>query len=80
MTVKEGDKVQIQVYRETELGYVVIVNQIHQGLATQVLGHAPGVGLVDPHERGFDQEPFVHAQGQGELHGLHGVVAAIGVT
>lgn len=32
LTVKEGDKVQIQVYRETELGYVVIVNKIHQGL------------------------------------------------
>ena len=28
LTVKEGDTVQIQVYRETELGYVVIVNQI----------------------------------------------------
>ncbi len=32
LTVKEGDKVKIQVYRESEIGYVVIVNQIHQGL------------------------------------------------
>jgi predicted RNA-binding protein (virulence factor B family) len=32
LTVKEGDKVKIQVYRESELGYVVIVNQVHQGL------------------------------------------------
>ena len=32
LTVKEGQKVKIQVYRETEIGYVVIVNQVHQGL------------------------------------------------
>ena len=32
LTVKEGDKVKLQVYRETEIGYVVIVNQVHQGL------------------------------------------------
>ena len=32
LTVKEGDKVKIQVYRESEIGYVVIVNQVHQGL------------------------------------------------
>jgi predicted RNA-binding protein (virulence factor B family) len=32
LTVKEGEKVKIQVYRELEIGYVVIVNQVHQGL------------------------------------------------
>ena len=32
LTVKEGDKVKVQVYRESELGYVVIVNGQHQGL------------------------------------------------
>lgn len=32
LTVKEGDKVKVQVYRTSELGYVVIVNQLHQGL------------------------------------------------
>lgn len=32
ISLKEGDKVKIQVYRESELGYVVIVNQMHQGL------------------------------------------------
>ena len=32
LTVKEGDKVKVQVYRESELGYVVIVNGVHQGL------------------------------------------------
>ena len=32
LTVKEGEKVKIQVYRESEIGYVVIVNQVHQGL------------------------------------------------
>ena len=32
LTVKEGEKVKVQVYRESEIGYVVIVNQVHQGL------------------------------------------------
>ena len=32
LTVKEGEKVKIQVYRESDIGYVVIVNQVHQGL------------------------------------------------
>jgi predicted RNA-binding protein (virulence factor B family) len=32
LTVKEGEKIKIQVYRESEIGYVVIVNQVHQGL------------------------------------------------
>jgi uncharacterized protein len=32
LTVKEGDKVKLQVYRESHIGYVVIVNQVHQGL------------------------------------------------
>ncbi len=32
LMVKEGEKVKIQVYRESEIGYVVIVNQLHQGL------------------------------------------------
>jgi predicted RNA-binding protein (virulence factor B family) len=32
LTVKEGEKVKVQVYRESALGYVVIVNQVHQGL------------------------------------------------
>jgi predicted RNA-binding protein (virulence factor B family) len=32
LTVKEDEKVKIQVYRESEIGYVVIVNQVHQGL------------------------------------------------
>ena len=32
LTVKEGDKVKVQVYRESELGYVVFVNGLHQGL------------------------------------------------
>jgi len=32
LTVKEGEKVKLQVYRESDIGYVVIVNQLHQGL------------------------------------------------
>jgi len=32
LTIKEGEKVKLQVYRESDIGYVVIVNQVHQGL------------------------------------------------
>jgi len=32
LTVKEGEKVKLHVYRESDIGYVVIVNQVHQGL------------------------------------------------
>ncbi len=32
LTVVEGDEVNIMVYRKTDLGYNVIVNQIHKGL------------------------------------------------
>lgn len=32
LTVAEGDEVDIMVYRKTDLGYNVIVNQIHKGL------------------------------------------------
>jgi predicted RNA-binding protein (virulence factor B family) len=32
LSVKEGEKVKVQVYRESEIGYVVIVNGMHQGL------------------------------------------------
>ena len=32
LTVQEGEKVKLQVYRESDIGYVVIVNQVHQGL------------------------------------------------
>jgi len=32
LTVREGEKVKLQVYRESDIGYVVIVNQLHQGL------------------------------------------------
>jgi len=50
-------------------GVGVLDDQIHQRLAallhcgafTQVIRHGPGGGFVDPHERGFDQKPFVHA-------------------
>jgi predicted RNA-binding protein (virulence factor B family) len=32
ITVKEGDEVDLQVERKTELGYQVIINNIHEGL------------------------------------------------
>lgn len=49
LTVKEGDKVKVQVYRESELGYVVIVNQVHQGLVykNEVFTHLHIGQLID---------------------------------
>jgi len=53
LTVKEGEKVSVQVYRESDLGYVVIVNQVHQGLVykNEVFTHL--------HIGQFIQEAFV---------------------
>ncbi len=53
LTVKEGEKVRVQVYRESDLGYVVIVNQVHQGLVykNEVFTHL--------HIGQFIQEAFV---------------------
>lgn len=53
LTVKEGEKVSVQVYRESDLGYVVIVNQVHQGFVykNEVFTHL--------HIGQFIQEAFV---------------------
>ena len=32
LTVKEGEKVKLQVYRESDIGYVVIINNTHTGV------------------------------------------------
>ena len=69
-------------------GMGVFGDQIDQGLAatlrigflTQVMRELPSLRLVDPHQRCLDQELAIHAQGQGHLHGFHGVVSAIGVA
>ncbi len=36
--------------------------------------------LVDPHQRGMDGEALVEAEAERDLHGLDGVVAAVGIT
>ena len=69
-------------------GVGVFDDEIHQGVAAagrpglraQRFSQLPRRGFVDPHQRRFDQIPLVHAQRQRQLHGLHGVVAAIGVA
>ena len=38
------------------------------------------MGLIKPHERCFNGEPLVHAEGKCVGHGLNGVVSAIGVS
>ena len=58
----------------------VLDNEIEQGRAAEVLGHGEGRRLVDPHQRRMDDEAPVHAEAQRDLHGLDGVVAAIGIA
>src|ERR1700730_10358429 len=41
---------------------------------------APGRGFVEPHQRSFKNKTTIHAEIHGELHGFHGVVAAIRVA
>src|ERR1700730_17432483 len=41
---------------------------------------SPGRGLVEPHQRSFKNKTCIHAEIHGELHGFHGIVAAIGVA
>ena len=59
LTVKEGEKVSVQVYRESDLGYVVIVNQVHQGLVykNEVFTHLHIGQMID--------EGFVKITGKG---------------
>ncbi|KAF5291920.1 hypothetical protein FQR65_LT20373 [Abscondita terminalis] len=61
-------------------GVSVAADEVDQGVATEVVGHLPGLGLVDPHQRRVDAQAPLQAQVQGQLHGFHGVVAAIGVA
>ena len=37
-------------------------DKLHQFLATEIVGQAPSLRFVDPHQRRFDQEALVHAQ------------------
>ena len=47
---------------------------------TEVIGQLPGLRFVNPHQGCLDQQATVHAERQRNLHGLHGVVAAVGVA
>ena len=47
---------------------------------TQIMRQLPSLGFVNPHQGRFNQQASVHAKRQSDLHGFHGVVAAIGVA
>ncbi len=51
-----------------------------QGHQAGRVRHRPGLRFVEPHQRGFEHEAALHAQVEGELHGLDGVIAAIGIA
>ena len=55
-------------------------HQIKQGLAADCFRQREGAGLVDPHQRRVQHEAAVHAEPERDLHGLDGVVAAIGIA
>ena len=68
-------------------GVRVLDDQIDQLLTAlclrtfaQVVRELPCLRFVDPHEWRFNQQATVHAERQRNLHGLHGVIAAVGVT
>jgi hypothetical protein len=61
-------------------GVGVLEDDLDQRLATQFLGERPGFGLVEPHQRRVQHEAPVHAEVQGDLQRLDGVVAAVGIA
>ena len=58
----------------------VLDHEIKEGLAAQIFGQREGAGLVDPHQRRMQCEALVEAERERDLHGLDGVVAAIGIA
>ncbi len=46
----------------------------------ETVGHRPGLGFINPHQRGVDDELFVHAEVQCDVEGLDEGIAAIGIT
>ena len=58
----------------------VLDHQLDQRLAAEPLGHCPGGGLVEPHERRLDRHRLVEAEADRDLQRLEGVVAAVGVA
>src|SRR5258706_2556971 len=61
-------------------GVRLVDDEIHERLAAELLRHAPGLGLREPHERRLGREARVHAQAERDLKRLDGVVAAIRIA
>jgi len=58
----------------------VLHEQLLQRLAAQRDAEAPGLRLVQPHERGLDGKAPVHAKAERYLQRLQRVVAAVGIA
>jgi hypothetical protein len=58
----------------------VLDNKIKKRLTANLRRHSKCISLVDPHKRGMDGDAFVEPEGQRDLHGFNGVVAAIRVA
>ena len=65
----------------------VFDDEVHQLVAAvgmcflpQVVSELPRLCFVDSQQRRFDQQATVHTQRQRNLHGFHGVVAAVGIA
>ena len=52
----------------------------HQVEHAQAVGQRPGLGLVEPHQRGVDDELRVHRQVQRHIHRADERVTAIGIA
>ena len=57
----------------------VLDDELDQRLAAELLGHRPGLGLVEPHQRRVDHHGGVHAEAERDLERLERVVAAVGI-
>src|SRR5450432_936616 len=57
----------------------VLDDELDERLAAEALGHGPGLGLVEPHQRRVDHHRGVEAEADRDLQRLERVVAAVGV-
>lgn len=51
-----------------------------QRIAAQIAAELPCLCLVDPHKRRVEDETLLHAQIQGHLKGLDGIIPAVRIT
>ena len=58
----------------------VLDDEIDQRPPAQRLCETPGLGLVEPHQRGVQHEAVLHAEVERDLQRLDRVVAAIGIA